>query len=100
MTPDLLLGTIAGMLLAVALVALARVGLRGGSLVGLSRRRFVCPNLRREVSCELWRDLRTSQLRGVRSCTAFDDPEDVRCEADCAAILNRGLPLQGEQGRL
>jgi hypothetical protein len=100
MTPELLLGTVAGMMLAVALLALARLGLRGGRLVGLSRRRFVCPTLHRQVTCELWRNLRTSQLEGVRSCTAFDDPEDVRCELDCAAILNRGLPLEGEQGRL
>lgn len=100
MTPDQFVGTIAAVMLAVALLALARFALRGGRLIGVSRREFVCPKLHQQVTCELWRDLRTSQFKGVRSCSAFDDPEDVQCEADCAAVMNRGLPLEGAQGRL
>jgi hypothetical protein len=94
------MGTIGGMLLAVALLALARLGLRGGRLIGVTQRHFVCPNLHQPVTCELWRDFRTSQMKGLRRCTAFEHPEEINCEAQCAAIMNRGLPLEGGQGRL
>jgi len=100
MTLDLAFSLMIALPVAAALVLLARLGLRGGRLAGLTKRRFVCPERRETVTCELWRDLRISQWKGVRSCTAFDPPERLRCEAACAAIMNRGAPLEGEGGRI
>jgi hypothetical protein len=59
----------------------------------------VCPKLGQGVACTLERDLRTGQFGRVRSCSAFSDPEDVRCDVECAARLNLGLALPGEQER-
>ena len=93
-------GVVAGSLLFGAVLALAVVyGLRGGRLLLPQARRFVCPGSGRTVECMIVRDVRTGQFKHVETCTAFSDPTDVRCEEDCAALMNLGVPLAGEQGR-
>jgi hypothetical protein len=99
MTPDQWLGLGSGLLLTTGVVGLAREGLRGGRLWRAQRRRFVCPLSGRQVDCTLVRDVRTGQFKRVEACTAFDDPSDVSCDAECGALMNLGHPLAGEQGR-
>jgi hypothetical protein len=99
MTPDQWLGLASGLLLTTGAAALAYEGMRGGRLWRAQPRRFVCPLSGRHVECTLVRDVRTGQFKRVESCTAFDDPSDVRCAADCGALMNLGHPLAGEQGR-
>lgn len=96
---DQWLGLASGLLLAVTLIALAGYGLWGGRLRLLQRRRFVCPLFHTTVDCWMVRDIRTGQWKHVRSCSAFVDASDVRCAGDCAALMNLGFPLAGEQGR-
>ena len=91
---------VAGSLLFAGVLALAVVfGLRGGRLLLPHSRRLVGPVSRRAVECTIVRDVRTGQFKHVETCTAFADPTDVRCDEDCAALMNLGFPLAGEQGR-
>jgi hypothetical protein len=71
----------------------------GAAAVRAQPRRFACPLSGKDVECTLVRDVRTGQFKRVESCTAFDDPSDVRCAADCGALMNLGHRLAGEQGR-
>ncbi len=49
-----------------------------------SERQIRCPDLARlRVSCLVVSDSRTGLATGVRRCTAFADPEAVRCGKRC-----------------
>lgn len=50
-------------------------------------RRFLCPKTRREVDLVLMRDPGTGAAIGVRSCSAFADPDTVACDKPCLAQL-------------
>ncbi len=48
-------------------------------------RALICPIRRRSVSLTVVTDRRTGRTLGVRRCTAFTDPEDVRCRRECVS---------------
>ena len=49
----------------------------------IEQRRFLCPVLRQKVVAKLVRDSRSGRVIGVRSCSAFADPEAVACAKPC-----------------
>lgn len=55
----------------------------------IEQRRFLCPVLRQKVVAQLVRDSRSGQVIGVRSCSAFSDPEAVACAKPCVPGFNR-----------
>jgi hypothetical protein len=49
----------------------------------IEQRRFLCPILRQKVVAKLVRDAQSGRVIGVRSCSAFSDPETVACPKQC-----------------
>jgi len=84
---------VAGVALTAMVIALGYLGLRGGGLWRAQKRRFVCPDLGTEVSCEIVRDIRTGQWKEVRSCSAFAAGEGIPCDQECRKVMNGGFPL-------
>jgi hypothetical protein len=63
----------------------------------LERRRFRCPKGPVEVDATLVREVRSGQAIGVRSCSAFANPEMVACDRACVAgFKSRPAPPQPE----
>lgn len=64
--------------------------------------RWYCVAQGREVDLVQVADAATGRWLGVRSCSAFSDPERVVCDKHCVAELNSGLirlvPLHGARG--
>lgn len=83
--------------LAVLILALGRLADRSERQQRALRRQFLCPRSREPVECVLVADARTGEWVGVRSCSAFPDPEDIRCEGNCVKLLNLGFTLGGEE---
>lgn len=50
-------------------------------------RRFVCPKTHREVDLVFLRDAASGAAIGVKSCSAFLDPETVNCDKPCLPQL-------------
>ena len=92
MSLDPTLGMLFGLLIIVAALSLARIGLRGGWLRQEKSVHLACPVFGGDVDCEMVQDVRTGQWKAVRSCSAFAEPTQVSCEQDCARLLNLGLP--------
>jgi len=46
-------------------------------------KRFICPTLRRKIDAEIVRDAESGVAIGVKSCSAFTDPETVACDKEC-----------------
>lgn len=74
-----------------ALAAAAGTSLLGGGLRREQRFGFLCPHLGKSVDCRVAQDVRTGQWKAVRACSAFDDPEQVLCDLECARLANLGL---------
>ncbi len=55
----------------------------------IEQRRFLCPDLRQEVLATLVREARSGVVIGVRSCSAFRDPERVVCTKACVPVFGR-----------
>lgn len=65
----------------------------GGGLRKIQGCRFACPARRTMVICRILQDVRTGQWLDVQSCTAFDVPDHVECDQECARLLNLGFRL-------
>jgi hypothetical protein len=76
---------------ALALLALAWLGFRGGKAAREQGVRFVCPHLKSVVDCRIVQDLRTGQWKQLNACSAFADPEDNTCDRECVRLANLGL---------
>lgn len=50
-------------------------------------RRFFCSRMGKRVDAELVQVVGHGGWVGVRSCTAFPDPENVHCEKECLEAL-------------
>jgi hypothetical protein len=81
-----------GLGLALAVAALAWIGLRGGGLRVEQGCSFVCPRYGSAVECRIVQDVRTGQWKGVTACSAFPLGQ-VLCEEDCARLMNLGARL-------
>lgn len=92
MSLDPTVGVVFGLLVVVAALSLAWIGLRGGGLRQEKTVRLGCPVFGGEVECEMLQDVRTGQWKSVRSCSAFAVPTQVSCEQDCARLQNLCLP--------
>jgi hypothetical protein len=49
---------------------------------------FICPVHKKDVEVAMVRDRRTGDYTGVRSCSAFANPENVTCNMACVAYAN------------
>ena len=81
----------AGAASAAALLALARVGLKGGALDHVQTCCFVCPRFDEVVACAIRQNVRTGQWNDVEACSAFTQPDKVLCGQDCRRLMNLGL---------
>jgi hypothetical protein len=93
MTLELALALLGGLALGVLVATLARIGLRGGNLRQALDYRLVCPRLETRVDCRIVQDIRTGQWKRVESCSVFEDPHEVLCEAECVRLMNQGRLL-------
>jgi hypothetical protein len=98
MTPEQVIGLLAGLALGAGVGAVAALGLRGGQLERVQECRFECPRFRETVTCRISQDIRTGRWRQVESCSAFADPEKILCERECAKLLNLGFRLLPRHG--
>ncbi len=55
----------------------------------VEQRRFLCPDLRQKVVATLVREARSGAVIGVRSCSAFRNPERVVCTKACVPLFGR-----------
>jgi hypothetical protein len=67
---------------------------RRSSRLRTRRMLFVCPKHNQVVEANLVQDRTTGKWTGVTSCTAFANPEHVRCDKLCVELLNRGIELE------
>ena len=59
----------------------------------LSRTRFFCPFWRRDVNVTFLNEPGEATPADVTACSRFADPEDVRCEKKCLAMMEtRAVP--------
>lgn len=65
----------------------------------VEERRFLCPALRTKVIAKLVRDAESGRVIGVRSCTAFTNPETVTCDKECVPGFKRSPAPQEPAGR-
>ena len=72
--------------------ALVAFRVSGQPLWRAQARHLTCPLSAETVDAVMVQDIRTGQWKAVRSCSAQPDGE-VRCERDCARLMNLGLPL-------
>lgn len=84
-------------IVAFALSALARAGLRGGELRRTQTLPLWCPTSGDLVSCHIVQDVRTGQWGEVVSCSRFGAAA-VTCGQECAGLLNLGLPPDARDG--
>jgi hypothetical protein len=77
--------------LALVVLVLAWLGLRGGKAAREQSVRLVCPHLKSVVDCRIVQDIRTGQWKQLNFCSAFADPEDNTCDLECLRRANLGL---------
>ncbi len=87
------MGLLFGLALAAVVALAAWVGLRRDRPLREQSLRFFCPLLRKAVDCRIVQDMRTGQWKRVEACSAFADAPAVRCEKECAKLMNLGFPL-------
>lgn len=88
-------------LIATALLASVLIGRR--SLLVLARlrgreetARMTCPKGRGRVECTMLFDDESGGCVGVERCSAFKPGTPLRCDQECAKLVNLGIPLHEE----
>lgn len=76
---------------AIGLLSLARVGLRGGELSKQQACDVVCPRLHKVIQCRIVRNIRTGQWGEVERCSAFRPSDAVLCDRECVRRMNLGV---------
>jgi hypothetical protein len=75
-------------------LALWGFGVRMGRYHQWRRRSIVCPGSAKWVNTTLVEDSKTGRVVDVARCSAFDDPDHVRCRKQCIEMENRS-PAHG-----
>jgi hypothetical protein len=52
---------------------------------------LVCPRLHKSVVCRVVQDVRTGQWKALEACSVFKGPGGVRCDCECARLVNLGI---------
>jgi hypothetical protein len=88
-------------LIGTALLASVVIGRR--SLLVLARlrgreetTRMTCPKGRGRVECTMLYDDASGACVGVERCSAFQGGAPLRCDQECAKLVNLGIPMHDE----